>query len=129
MIWNVYREDFCTRDIIVYNVFNHGSFNDSVKKLMKKKLSKDDFAEALRKEVGYYFWCRSEYEITVCSSPTYVENDSVEKLIDERDKFKRDNGKYPCVSYVKLKSAQKIDISDQLHLNWEAFVDYVYSHR
>jgi len=94
---------------------------------MKKKLSKDEFAEALRHEVMYYFWSKSEHEITVCSSPTYVERVDVEKLIDERDKYERANGKYPFVSYVNLKSAKKIDVADQLRLNWDAFVNYVYS--
>ena len=127
MIWNVYREDINSHKIEVYNIFHHYSFEQSVKKLMKKKLSKKDFSEALRREVMYYFWSKSEHEITICSSPTYVEKDKVDALIDEREKYIRDNGRYPYVSYVSLRSAEKIDVADQVRLNWDVFVDYVYS--
>ena len=127
MIWNVYREDINARRIEVYNIFDHGSFYESVKKLMKKKLPKDDFSEALRQEVMYYFWSKCEHEITICSSPTYIEKSAVDNLIDEREKYMRDNGRYPFVSYVKMLGAEKIDVADQVRLNWDAFVNYVYS--
>ena len=63
MIWNVYNRDFNSRKIEVFNIFDHSSFRDSVRKLRKKKLPKEEFAEQLKREVMYYFWSKYEYAL------------------------------------------------------------------
>ena len=35
--WNVYRDNWNTDNIEVYNVFNHSSFNKDIQELLKKK--------------------------------------------------------------------------------------------
>lgn len=126
MVWNTYRANFNSRRIEIYNVFNHYSFYESVKKIIQKRLSKEDLSVALRREVRYYFWSRCEYEVTIAPFPAYIDDARLEKMIDQRDDFYDDYGQYPCVSTVHLDSAMKVDIADQVLLNWDAFVDYVY---
>ena len=48
----------------------------------------------------YYFWSKCEYEIIVTCNP-------------EWDRFKK----------------EKIDVYDQLQLNWNKFVDYIWENK
>ena len=87
MVWNTYRANFTNKKIEIYNIFNHYSFDESVKKIIKKRLSREDLSVALRREVMYYFWSRCEYEVTIAPFPAYIENDRLEKMIDQREDF------------------------------------------
>lgn len=77
-------------------MFNHGSFKNEVDMILKEKLSKEVFAEKLRREAMYYFWSKCEYEIIL--SPWTGRADNI-----------------------------KMDIYDQIMMNWDKFVDYVWS--
>ena len=69
MVWNVYERDFNSREIKVFNIFDHYSFRESVAKLKKKKFPKEEFAKRLKLEVMYYFWTKSEYEVVASIFP------------------------------------------------------------
>lgn len=98
VVWNVYRCNLNTHKIEVFNIFDHGRFRDDVKKLKKRKnITKDEFAEELRRTLLYYYWCKFEYEIAISG------------LLD-----------------VDEAHASKIDIYSQVRLNWNTFVDYVW---
>ena len=47
--WYVYYHDSNAQKIIRWNIFNHGSFTEKVKKLLKDNLSRDEFADGLKK--------------------------------------------------------------------------------
>ena len=126
MIWNVYHCRVSTGEVVEYNIFDHYKFCEDVKKLMKKKLPKEEFAEALRRELSYYFWAKCEWEVLVTRFPGYIEQEQINKLMDEWDKCRRDNGHYPYASHVEIKGSKKVDIYSQVRLNWQAFVDYVW---
>lgn len=102
MEWFVYREDFNARQIEKFNIFDHCSFNKEVKELKEKEFSKDEFSEELRHIVMYYFWSKCEYEVIITSWPPYV----------------KDN---------EIQIGEKIDVYDQIRMNWERFVDYVFA--
>lgn len=97
--WWVYHRDFNEDKIEKFNVFQHWRFcNDLVK--LRKDLKKDstiDTKERIKKELMYYFWSKSEYEILIS----------------------------PWISRDKEKSTIKIDIYDQVMMNFEKFHDYV----
>ena len=95
MEWYVYYDDFNAGKIIKWNIFKHYSFDKDVEKLLKRKLSKDEFSEELRRTLMYYMWSKCEYEVIV----TQQHGDGY----------------------------AKIDIYDQLRMNWNRFVDYVWS--
>lgn len=108
MEWNVYVGNFNSRKIEVHNVFNHLRFVRDLTKELKKieksdaseEKKKDDFAEAMRKELMYYYWSKCEWEVIVSHWPQGK---------DDRD--------------------EKIDVYDQVRLNWDKFVDYVWANR
>lgn len=120
MIWNVYDHDVNGREIKLYNVFKHRSFKEDVEKLLKENLTYEEFDEKLNRIAQYYFWSRAEYEIVLTSWAPYIDNEELDRLNKEREK--RRAYRY----HVNLDVGAKVDFYDQLHLNWEQFVRYVY---
>lgn len=94
--WYVYYHDFNVQKIIKWNVFNHGTFAEKVNKLLQENLSRDEFADGLKKYLMYYMWSKCEYEI-ILSSWTGRADDI------------------------------KIDVYDQIMMNFDRFVDYCWS--
>lgn len=102
-------------------MFKHSSFNDDVIELLKNKgLSREEFEEQLRKDIAYYFWSKSEHEIVITSFPPYVSKEELERLNSEDVKYR---------TYVNLEVDKKVDIYEQLRLNWDAFLGYVWNFR
>ena len=94
--WYVYYHDFNAQKIIKWNVFNHGTFAEKVNKLLQENLSRDEFADSLKKYLMYYMWSKCEYEIIL--SPWTGRADDI-----------------------------KIDVYDQIMMNFDRFVDYCLS--
>lgn len=86
----------------VVNVFNLSrSFNTSLYKLKRKKIAdKKEFEEELRRILSYSFWGRCEYEHLIVSWPP-----------------------------IKNESGYKTDVYEQVRLNWDHFVDYVWENQ
>ena len=98
--WNVFYHNSNSRSIETFNIFEHGSFREYVKKAARKVQSKEDFAMQLRREVMYYFWSKCEWEVLI--SPWVGGNDD-EKI--------------------------KVDVAWQIMNNWDVFVDYTWNNR
>lgn len=117
MQWNVFLEDFNKHEIVTFDIFRHSYFRKDVAKIKKKKLNYEDFSKELRSVVMYYFWSKSEYEVVITSWPPYIDREELDRLTSE-EKYLRHN--------VRLTVGKKIDVYQQLFLNWERFVGYVY---
>ena len=101
LVWNTIYSDFNARRIRVYNVFGHyGFLVDCQKNAKKNKDNKEAFAEQLRRDLMYHFWSKCEWEVIVSHWPP------------------RDGG-----------AEEKIDVYDQVRLNWNIFLDYAWEHR
>lgn len=101
LTWNVFYADFNNKCIVTKNVFdNTRLLEDCVKNAKKNKDDKAAFAEQLRRDLMYYYWCKCEWEVILQSWPP-------------RDDF----------------NDKKIDIFWQTYLNWDVFVDYVWSNK
>lgn len=98
MEWYVFYHNFNGRRIEKYNIFNHGGFRKAVVEHLKTYVNRDYFAEALRMSLMYYFWSKSEWELVL----------------------------YPWCGGKNVEPV-KIDVYDQVMLNWNVFVDYVWS--
>ena len=98
MVWNVYYHNFNKNKIEIKNIFTHGGFNKGVKEILSKCKTKEELAEELEKELQYYFQSRAEWETVI--------------------KPWCGGGDYEGI---------KIDIYDQVMLNFDVFVDYVWS--
>ena len=121
LTWNVYNRNFNARKIEPYNIFDHWSFCEDVDKVVKKykkEIKKEgltkkqledllkDFKEKIRRELQYYFWAKYEWEIGITEP---FSNTLVDAYTNGRD--------YPW---------EKIDVYDQVMMNWDIFFDYLY---
>lgn len=98
MHWFVYVEDFNGRKISEYDIFEHYSFAEDVKKAYKRHRNDfEAFAKEVRGALAYCFWSKCEYE-TVISS---------------------------WVAPERVKP-RKVDAYEQVMLNWDVFVRYVW---
>lgn len=98
--WNVYYEDINNKKIDTFNVFHHWQFLEYCKKNAKQnKENYNTFVDQLKKDAMYCFWSKCEWEIILSDWPP-------------SNKFKK----------------EKIDVYDQLCLNWDIFCKYVWEH-
>lgn len=96
--WYAFYHDINRRKIIKWNIFEHSTFRNKVEDMLKENLTKEEFSAQLKKELMYYMWSKSEYELIL--HPWIGEANDV-----------------------------KIDIYDQVTMNWGSFVDYVWKFR
>ena len=101
LTWNVYVENVNGRKIVEHNIFNHYYFLDGCIKAAKKfKNDREKFEEAVKTELMYYYWSKCEWEIVITSWP-------------ERQNFED----------------VKIDVYDQVMMNWDIFIDWLWDHK
>lgn len=101
MEWFVYRENINRKQIERFNIFDHGGFVKDFCKAVNKFEDKESFAEDIHHSLMYYFWCKSEYEVTI----------------------------YPWPARSAEDFHIKVDIFEQVNMNWQAFIDYVWERR
>lgn len=101
LTWNVYVGNFNKGEIEVYNIFEHISFVEDCRKAAKKYAKdRELFEKEVRTSLNYYFWSKCEWEIIIEHWPPS------DRCRDE-----------------------KIDVADQVKLNWGIFMDYLWAHR
>lgn len=135
MSWIVALFDVNAQKIKPYNILAYRE--DLIKGLKKKFLVKEDFAEALRREIMYQFWSRSEYELIV------------ERLEDGRIQIVPWCGCFDKTAATILvttefginwhdfanfhigkqiyKDSAKVDVYDQVMFCFDAFIDYCWN--
>ncbi len=117
--WNVYIQRMGNDQIRAFNVFDHRGFLNDMKKLLKKDLDRASFSEELKRAAMYYFWSKCEYELIITSWPAHIKPAELSRLNSEAK---------TCARYsVDLDITVKVDVYQQLQLNWERFIDYVLS--
>ena len=129
MVWNVYRRNFNTKELEKYNVFSHWSFRESLERMAKRRLNRENFDKHLRREVMYYFWSKCEWEVIITSWPAYITSEELTRLNKELEEERQRYGRNPRILNVRLREGDKIDVYNQLMLNWELFSEYVWNHR
>lgn len=139
LTWNVYVEDINRHEIVPYNVFDHGSFYRDVYKLVKayRKNTKEalkpseakkflnEFKNNVRGELMYYFWSKCEWEIVTASWPVDITLDELTNLNRQLEKDRMQYSRDPKVLYVNPRVGEKIDVYDQVMLNFDAFIEYI----
>jgi len=100
MKWNVYYHDSNANEIVVWNVFEHFKFSKELKDNLKDSPNKESFSIAARRTAQYYFWSKCEWEVII--APWVGRNDTPEI---------------------------KVDVYNQLCMNWEHFIEYVWSNK
>lgn len=101
--WLVFREDFNGRKIVYFDIFNHSYFLEDIRKLIRSIDSREKFLEEVRNKLRYYFWSKCEYEVIISGWPPPREDSG----------FKN----------------RKVDIYEQVMMNWDAFSFYIWEYR
>ena len=154
--WNVFKEDINSKQIIKFNVFDHFGFLTNIIKMFKDiKKEQDKYrkennlsGELTVKQYNEYekymldfedahlnivcmrnFWSKSEYEIVLTSWPPSIDKEEIYRLVNENKKHVKEWGE-PAYGYSpNLCISEKIDIYDQLKLNWEVFKNYIFNNK
>ena len=127
--WFVYRHDINKKEIVKFNIFDHWRFEEDVKKNLKKCKAKEEFAEKLKSDLMFYFWSKCEYEVVISSFPVHIRKEELNRLNEEFKNSVEKYGREPYGMWVCPDVGEKIDIVGQVMLNFEIFVDYVWSHK
>ena len=127
--WNVYVEDFNSREIKVFNIFNHAKFNEDVKKALKKFDNKEEFSEEVRESLAWCYWSKCEWEVVITSWVPHITISELDRLNKERENTKKIYSREPYRLYVNPEVGEKVDVYSQVRLNWNLFVDYLWSYK
>ena len=94
--WNVFRYDSNSKEIYYFDVFTHHKFMHYCMvafEEFQKTENLTEFKKQVKKEASYYFWAKSEHEILIRA---WCGGTGQEEI--------------------------KVDIYEQLCMNWEAFI-------
>ena len=127
--YNVYNENINSREIEIYNVFRNSNFYEGICKAIKQYKKDQDlnnFKEEVRHQLMYSYWSKAEYEVVITSWPPYMDVENIDKLKQEVEEH---NSKYSERKQLRvnvpLTISEKIDISDQVMLNFDIFFKYI----
>jgi hypothetical protein len=124
--WRVFREDPNKRTIEYHDIFKGTYLQEEVEALMHSAHSKEEFAAELKQKLMYRYWSRSEHEIVITSWPPYINVENIDEMKKEVEKHNAEcNWEQKRIS-PNLTIARKIDVFDQIAMNWPQFVDYVW---
>lgn len=134
--WKVKIFDCNAQKIKDYDILN-GHYKDFVKKLKKKCATKEDFSEAMNREMMWMFCGRCEWELIL-----ELDDDDLIWLIPwvgcrEPEVASIEVGADPTfdwLGFLRTKNLNsrdqvKIDVYDQLKYRWEDFITYLWTTR
>ena len=139
MKWNVYIYNINKNKIELFNIFDHIGFLEDVKKDIKKYKNKEEFEDKLKRELFYYFWSKCEWELIIeitkdnhillspwcgCRNPEEAKVDITNKSDFDWRSFANEHTKKQIYG-----NEAKIDVFDQVMMNFDVFVDYVWKNR
>jgi hypothetical protein len=125
LAYYVYIENINKRKIEKYNVLNDGIINEILERTKNFK-DKISFSEEVEHIIMYHYWSRSEWEIILTDWPPHMKTDELPKLNTEVEKYQKDYGREPYSLTINLSTAEKIDVYDQVMMNWNIFIDYIW---
>ncbi len=98
--WNVYVENFNSKKIEVFNVLKHYSFREECWNEARQLEDKNEFGACIKHWLMYHFWSKCEWEIILSDWPP--------------------SGRF---------NDKKISVFDQVMLNWDVFIEYLWNNR
>lgn len=134
--WLVMDEDISQRTICTYDVLEY--IESDIKKMKKKYPSLEGFAEALRKEMSWRYWSKSEHEliisiddqgrVTLCSWLGGDRDNTPSIIVKDELGFDWAGFAQKHISAQRFKDRAKIDVYDQLQYRWDEFVDFCWNY-
>jgi hypothetical protein len=127
LYYYVYVESINQRKIVKYNVLNDGIVAEIKDRVKKQHISdKKKFEESVQQILMYHYWSKSEYEIILTSWPPRITIEEYHKLERELAARMEEMDREPYSMCASLSVAEKIDVYDQVMLNWNIFIDYLW---
>ena len=121
----VWREDSNRRQILPYNVLSKGLL-DELFEYKKQCVDKDDFKELVDQKLRYYYWSRAEHEIVMVDWPSHITVQEHYKLDKELKEHTKEYGAEPYRLNYSPDVGRKVDIYEQITLNYNIFIDYLW---
>lgn len=136
LTWKVKNYLINSNKIWDYDVLEYRE--DQIKKLKKKCATKEEFSEAVRREMCWQYWSRCEYEVIIevddnnriwlspwvgCADPESVKID-----VTDDDSFNWRGFAEFHIGKQIYKNKAKVDVYDQLMYRWPAFIDYIWNY-
>lgn len=121
----VYIKNINKGKIEKYNVLNEqivSEIESSTLNISDKLL----FSETIRQIIKHYYWSRSEWEITLTSWPTSILVSEFDRLNAELVEYYKKFKRKPRSCTINLAEELKVDIYDQVTLNWDIFINYLW---
>ena len=134
MEWFVYNYNINKHEIEAFNIFQHGSFAKYCNIHLNTMSDKEQFANAIKNELRYYFWSKSEYELIVRLTdddrvfllPWCGSSDPENEKVEVTDDNWRDFAKLH-ITRQKHTNEAKIDIYNQVTFRLYEFINYCWS--
>ena len=99
--WKVKFFDYNANIITDYDVLKHRE--DFIRKLKKKCANKEEFAEALKREIMWAYWSKCEWELIISVT------------VDDRVLLK---------PWIGRKESTELDVTDDESFDWRGFATY-----
>ena len=129
LIWNVYRYSGSEKMVKEYNVFHHMSLLIAMNKWWKKPLGKEEFAEKLKGELLYYYCGKYEHEIVIAPFTPRITPAELDRIVSVNQEHIKKYGQPSYSVSVCIEYAQRFDVYEQIMINWDRFLDYVWFER
>ena len=134
MEWFVYNYNINKHEIEAFNIFQHGGFAKYFGKHIRTIKDKAEFAEAVRKELFYYYGSKAEDELIVRLTdddrvfllPWCGSSDPENEKVEVTDDHWRDFAKLHITRRQHTNEA-KIDIYNQVTFRLYEFINYCWS--
>lgn len=126
LTWKIIMEELNSRKIIFYDIFASGHWELVARQLKEETTSREEWENYFRLRLQSQYWSRSEYEVVVTSWPPYIKTEDIQKLSDEVAEREKTWGSKPLKVNIAPTVGRKIDIFEQLDMNWSVFADYVW---
>ena len=75
----------------------------------------------------YYFWSKCEWEVVITDWPTHITVEEIEELNEELSRYEARWHRKPYSLNVGLPVQKKVSVYDQVMMNWDIFVEYVWN--
>lgn len=126
MEWNVFRIDAQKGTLRVVNILEDEIFKSAIYNLIERNYGKKQFEKELRDAAKAFINSGSERELSLCEMFPKIITSEIPKIVNEyTETIKRGETPpkevriHPTVHFV-------VDIYDQLSINWEHFVKYIW---
>ena len=126
LAYYVYKENVNTRTIEKFNVL-YERLVKLIETRTKTLSEKSAFANEVDSILRYYFWAKSECEIVLTDWPPHIDLAELTRLQKELSEYETNYGHTPYSFTVNLRTSKKIDIYEQIKMNWDLFIDYLWN--